>query len=398
MNTTALFEGNVVIVAQSLFSRVAEKLEAYLRNKANKLVYIGLSAVYHKDTSCNCVFYKKGKISWKSELPPMSFPISIVHVMLTYFIDTLFTFFSLLHLKTRFDVYIGIGSFNAFLGLILQKLGIVRNVISYDLDYFLSFATISRSFGKILLEIHHKMMQVCNNSSCIVWNVTPALIEIKKREGIIIKGSSPQIVFQDGVDSRKVKHALLQPIEKDSIGFIGAIRPDHGLELAIDALPDVIKKVPDVKLKIIGTGPHEKILKNLVKKRGLVNHVHFFGFIRDEYETYNILSKCACAIAPFTPNSHARYGEPGKLKTYMECGLPMIVTNVPLLSKEIKENKAGIVINYDKKELANAIIEMLTDEQKSKQFRRNVVTYASTYFWEELFKSMFNINRSTNGD
>ena len=62
-----------------------------------------------------------------------------------------------------------------------------------------------------------------------------------------------------------------------TLGFIGSFYDYEGLDLAIRAMPVLMKTNPNIKLLLIGTGLQDLNLRNLVTSMGLENNVLFAG-------------------------------------------------------------------------------------------------------------------------
>jgi glycosyltransferase involved in cell wall biosynthesis len=162
----------------------------------------------------------------------------------------------------------------------------------------------------------------------------------------------------------------------------------QGLQLLIEAMPEILKHLPNVIVKVIGDGPYAGELKRLVKESGLDKHFIFYGFIKDESKAMDILSKCAIGVAPFIPipENNASTADPGKIKFYTFLGLPVITTKIPsgLL---IDEKEAGIAIEYDPHEFANTVIKLLQDDRTLIKYRQNANLFAQSYTSERVFNS-----------
>jgi PEP-CTERM/exosortase A-associated glycosyltransferase len=72
----------------------------------------------------------------------------------------------------------------------------------------------------------------------------------------------------------KEKHGL-----KDSrvLGFIGSFYAYEGLDLTLDAMPEILAQMPDVKLLLVGGGPQEANLKAQARRLGIGDKVVFTG-------------------------------------------------------------------------------------------------------------------------
>jgi glycosyltransferase involved in cell wall biosynthesis len=155
-------------------------------------------------------------------------------------------------------------------------------------------------------------------------------------------------------------------------------------------MEELIKKFPDVRLEIIGTGPFEGELKEMVKRKKLEKWVNFLGRMgHDKLMQY--LPTCGIALATYEPdpNSITYYADPTKPKEYLACGLPVIITKVPWIAKEIEKAPMGIAINYDKYELVSAITKLLSDESFYKKCRDNAMEFASKLDLNKIFGKAF---------
>ena len=71
------------------------------------------------------------------------------------------------------------------------------------------------------------------------------------------------------------------------IGFLGSFYAYEGLDLAIDALPLIRQKIPDLVLLLVGGGPQEENLKAQAEKLGLGESVRFTGRVpHDQVQRY----------------------------------------------------------------------------------------------------------------
>ena len=64
--------------------------------------------------------------------------------------------------------------------------------------------------------------------------------------------------------------------------FVGRLVREKGVQVLLEAAPEVIKSVPDVHFFIAGKGPMEAQLKEQAKNLGLESHVSFLGYIEEE--------------------------------------------------------------------------------------------------------------------
>src|SRR5437879_7547497 len=171
---------------------------------------------------------------------------------------------------------------------------------------------------------------------------------------------------------------------------MGSLRPNQGIELAISAFPRVKERFPDAELLIIGSGPMESDLRRLATQSNLKDVV-FAGQIPDHKDVEQRLSRCGIGLAPYepTPSSYTPYTEPAKVKVYLACGLPVIITNVPEIARNIEDRGAGIVIDYSVPSFVNAVAKLIDNDNAYRAARKAAVRFASEYSWRNVFDQAF---------
>jgi glycosyltransferase involved in cell wall biosynthesis len=158
------------------------------------------------------------------------------------------------------------------------------------------------------------------------------------------------------------------------------------LQLAIEALPTIIDKAPETRLTVIGTGPYGDELKRAATSHGMEDYVDFRGVMNYE-DLIETLGVMGIALAPYKPDTNAmvRFTDPGKVKEYLGCGLPVIITRVPDIALEIEKRELGIVIDYDKSQFAQAVLTLMEDKDLYLRFRENALSFASKFEWTRIF-------------
>ncbi len=87
--------------------------------------------------------------------------------------------------------------------------------------------------------------------------------------------------FKPGLDTADVRDSLALNEEKVLL-FLGRVRREKGVDLAIRALPHLIKKVGPVRLVIVGEGDFDEEILPLAKSLGVEDRVLVVGKIDDE--------------------------------------------------------------------------------------------------------------------
>lgn len=128
------------------------------------------------------------------------------------------------------------------------------------------------------------------------------------------------------------------------------------LRKRIDRIIKALNKMKDknIKLLIVGEGPEESSLKNLVKKYDLENRVQFLGFVSEE-KKYQYLN---CANVFISTSEHEGFGI--NFQEALYCGLPIISTRSggPESFLVEKENTLYISESNDIKEIADLVLKL----------------------------------------
>ncbi|MBI1299291.1 glycosyltransferase [bacterium] len=181
-----------------------------------------------------------------------------------------------------------------------------------------------------------------------------------------------------------VEEATVQPeafqlartlgIENKSILLsVSRLVQHKGHEQVVRALPQVIKRVPNLVYLIVGRGPSEGSLKRLVQELQLEQHVQFLGYVpTNELPLYYQL--CNSFIQTSLDLSHQRRIE-GFGLVFLEANAwakPVIGGRSGGIPDAIVDGVTGLLVdptNVD--EIAQAIITLLTDPNYAQDLGRN---------------------------
>lgn len=374
----------IIIVTHDMFYGVPHALRDYLLNKKiENVIFIGHPLVEQRKSSLS--IYKNGK------------KVRFVHVnqrisgITSYFLDLFLTLYWVLAQKEKYELFIGVDMLNAFAGIILRKIGKVEKVVFYAMDF------VPARFHSTLLNNIYKWIEVyCVKNADDVWNVSPKIAEGRERFLHLKSRKYSQKVVNSGIWMNKIKRYPFSTVKKHQLLFLGHILKKQGLQMVLEALPEVVSKIPDFKFIILGGGEYEEPLKNLAEKLHIDKYVEFKGWIKDRKIIDTTLGQSAAAIVVYVPekeriHNFSYYGDPIKIKEYLASGLPVILTDVPHNAHEIARRKCGFVVQYQKKAISNAIISLLSDEKRLKQYRENARIYAQEFDWNVIFAKAFRI-------
>ena len=183
---------------------------------------------------------------------------------------------------------------------------------------------------------------------------------VKIAPGIDTDHFSPQ-------DARELRNEL-GLTEKKVIVSVGRLVHRKGQDVLIEAMPAIIRDVPEAHILMIGEGPYRSYLENRVKALEIQERVTFIGRIQ-----YADLPRYICAGDLFVMPSRSRLAGlevEGLGIVYLEasaCGLPVIAGDSGGAPDAVLEGQTGLVVDgTSKSEVAAAVVELLLDPDRSR--------------------------------
>lgn len=138
-----------------------------------------------------------------------------------------------------------------------------------------------------------------------------------------------------------------------------------------DNVPDVCRRMLeqgiDVKWFLIGYGGDEPLIRQKIKEAGMEERVIILG---KKENPYPYIKACDIYVQP------SRYE--GKSVTVREAQMlckPVVVTNYPTASSQIKNGLDGVIVPLDNEGCARGLAEFILDKDKQRQ----IVDYLSTH-------------------
>jgi glycosyltransferase involved in cell wall biosynthesis len=194
-------------------------------------------------------------------------------------------------------------------------------------------------------------------------------------------------VIHEGVDTSKF-NPNNKPIFRDKfksqyvILFVGALVKTKNVDKLIRVFNYVQKRI-DASLVIVGEGPEKSNLMKIVKELNLTNKVFFEGFVKDEdlpyyYSSCDIFASCSIIEGFGLIFLEA-----------MASGKPVVAFNIASIP-EVVGNGGIIIKNFDLKEMAEKIIELLSNKEVYEEYSRKAREIAINHDWNIIAKKYLN--------
>ena len=184
------------------------------------------------------------------------------------------------------------------------------------------------------------------------------------RDVLVADGIAPRqiVVVHDGIDVGKIGRLPAEDIHAQFwlprgapvLANVGALVPHKGHKFLIDAMPHVLREVPDAHLVIFGEGELRPMLSRQIKELRLEKHVLLAGFRDDVLQ----LLKSADLFVM----SSVTEGLGSTVLDAMAMKLPVVGTHAGGIPEAVVHEKTGLLVPPGHpRELAEAIVRLLND-------------------------------------
>lgn len=344
------------------FKDTGNLAEYFIKN--SKEFYLYLFPPSYKNQPTQVSHYRNGKLIKKEELwwykgnnkalIHVFYYIYYLHVLIKYRITNTFIIF-------YFPLYLFLNSIiSLFTG---------NKFVFWIWDYFPTKSNV--------MNIYNALVKHYNDSLRYVLYLSPNLKKIYTVDNV--GTSKVREVVSFGIKKVNVD---AKPV-KNTVGYIGNLRPGQGLEFILEAA----KQNPKLRVEFAGDGPLREELEKFVNRYKLSKRVVFHGFVTNE-QLLQIVKSWEAAVAPYIPSKDnpTMYTEPGKIKLYIELGLPVIMTKVSYIYKDLIKYNAGIAIAYTYKSFAEGLSDI---QKKYKHYKAGVEQFKKDNQFETYYQKKF---------
>ncbi|WP_068254836.1 glycosyltransferase family 4 protein [Janibacter corallicola] len=152
-------------------------------------------------------------------------------------------------------------------------------------------------------------------------------------------------VVANGVDTRRVRPLEVPaapPAGEFTVGFVGTLKPWHGVEVLVRAFARLADTVTGARLRVVGDGPQREVIRTLVADLGIGDRVDLVGPV-DPEEMPRQLAAMDVAVAPY-PELADFYFSPLKIYEYLAAGLPVVASAIGEVPELLDDGDLGILV------------------------------------------------------
>jgi glycosyltransferase involved in cell wall biosynthesis len=202
---------------------------------------------------------------------------------------------------------------------------------------------------------------------------------------VVYNGIDPDYFNPVLFDPNAIRYALgIQP-EQPVISIIGRLHASKHHDDLIVASRRLVDIWPDLLVLIVGDGPLEDDIKNMVADMGLQDNFRFFGYQEDVRE---VLAACDLMVLP---SEHEAFGRAVAEAMLMEK--PVVATNVGGIPELLSPDTGLLVPSRCPEELGEAMKTILIDPERGREMgslaRKRAVKLFTLERYVENMKRVF---------
>jgi len=199
------------------------------------------------------------------------------------------------------------------------------------------------------------------------------------RIAVIPNGIDPEdLPLGEESELERLRAEFAAPVER-LVLLIGRLVYEKGFQIALEAMPELIERVPGTRFLVAGSGTHESELKKQATDLGLMEHGTFLGWIGDDvlHLLYRIADVCV------VPSIYEPFGLVAL--EAMASGCPCIVADTGGLREVVPHGEVGLRFRTrDPEELGRMVERVLTDADLRERLVAEASEHVLRFDWSDV--------------
>jgi len=166
--------------------------------------------------------------------------------------------------------------------------------------------------------------------------------------------------------------------------FFGLVREYKGLKHLLNAMPDIVKKYPEVKLLIAGDfgGGRDKY-DEMIKELAIGEYIQIHDGHIPIPDVEKFFAACDLVVLPYESATQS-----GVIQASYGFEKPVLATNVGGLPDAVDNMKTGYIVEPLHPELIADAVADFFDNNRAAEFKQNVIDSAYKFSWERMEKCL----------
>ena len=206
----------------------------------------------------------------------------------------------------------------------------------------------------------------------------------------VIPHGIPDVAYADSAAAK----SRLGFTGKSTILTFGLLSKNKGIEIMIDAMPEILRRKPDAVYVVLGA-THPNLVRNegeayreslvaRVQARGVEKHVVFLDRFVDTPTLLDFISMCDVYVTPYLNESQMTSGT-----LAYSFGMGKVVVSTPYWhAQELLGDGRGVLVPFNDVALTGtAIADLLTDDLRRERMRKRAYASSRSMTWERTASS-----------
>jgi D-inositol-3-phosphate glycosyltransferase len=191
-------------------------------------------------------------------------------------------------------------------------------------------------------------------------------------------------LFGAGMPRAEARALLGLPAGAPVLLFFGFIRRYKGLHALLDAMPRIVRALPDVRLVVAGEFYEDAApYRAKIDAHGLQEHVRLCSDYIPNEEVPRYFSAADVVVQPYVSATQS-----GVAQIAYQFDRPLVVTDVGGLAEVVPHERAGLVVPpEDPEALAVAVIRFF-EEGLAERLTAGVREEKTKYSWDRLYEAL----------
>lgn len=182
----------------------------------------------------------------------------------------------------------------------------------------------------------------------------------------------------------QAREELLLPVDEKVLLFFGFVREYKGLKHLIKAMPEVKRRLGNVRLIVAGAFGSDRVsYRRMIDDNGANDCIEVVDRYIEDNEVEKYFAACDIAVLPYESATQS-----GIVQIAFGFGKPVIVTNVGGLPDVVADGQTGYIVERgDPGQLADAIVRFYENDM-AERFEAQVRREADRFSWDRLVEKI----------
>lgn len=189
--------------------------------------------------------------------------------------------------------------------------------------------------------------------------------------------------FGPAPDRAQARAELRIAADTPLILFFGLVRPYKGLEVLLEAVAEVRRKLPELRLIVAGEFyERESHYRDLIARLGIARAVDVRNRFIGDREVATLFAACDVVVQPYLTATQS-----GVAQVAFHFDRPVIVTDVGGLAEVVQDGVAGLVVPPGNPDALAAAIQRFFQDAMAESLGAGVRARKSEFSWDRLVEA-----------